>query len=58
MARGRVAGFYDLKNLKEETMDNMSKEELIQVLEKYDQQGITHDRGLIDNEDHKKLTSE
>ena len=58
VARGRVAGFYDLKNLKEETMDNMTKEELIQVLEKYDQQGITHDRGLIDNEDHKKLTSE
>lgn len=58
VARGRVAGFYDLKNKAEESMDQMSKEELVEILEKYDQQGITHDRGLIDNEDHKKLTSE
>ena len=58
VARGRVAGFYDLKNKAEDSMDQMSKEELVQILEKYDQEGITHDRGLIDSEDQKKLTSE
>jgi phage terminase small subunit len=58
VARGRVAGFYDLKNKAEESMDQMSKEELIEILEKYDQQGITHDRGLIVDDDKRSLTSE
>ena len=58
VARGRVAGFYDLKNKSEETMDQMSKDELIELLEKYDSQGITHDRGLIVDDDKRPLTSE
>ena len=58
VARGRVAGFYDLKNKAEDSMDQMSKEELVEILEKYDQQGITHDRGLIIDDDKKSLTSE
>ncbi len=58
VARGRVAGFYDLKNKAEESMDTMSKEELVEILEKYDQQGITHDRGLIVDDDKRSLTSE
>jgi hypothetical protein len=58
VARGRVAGFYDLKNKSEETMDQMSKDELIELLEKYDSQGITHDRGLIVDDDKRSLTSE
>lgn len=58
VARGRVAGFYDLKNKSEETMDQMSKDELIDLLEKYDSQGITHDRGLIVDDDKRSLTSE
>ena len=58
MARGRVAGFYDLKNKTDESMDQMSKDELIELLEKYDQQGITHDRGLIVDDDKRSLTSE
>jgi hypothetical protein len=53
-----VAGFYDLKNKSEETMDQMSKDELIELLEKYDSQGITHDRGLIVDDDKRSLTSE
>ena len=36
VARGRVAGFYDLKNKTEESMDQLSKEELVEILEKYD----------------------
>ena len=39
-------------------MDQMSKDELIELLEKYDQQGITHDRGLIVDDDKRSLTSE
>ena len=39
-------------------MDQMSKEELVEILEKYDQQGITHDRGLIVDDDKRSLTSE
>jgi hypothetical protein len=58
VARGRVAGFYDLKNKAEDSMDQMSKEELVEILEKYDQQGITHDRGLIVDDDKRSLTSE
>lgn len=58
VARGRVAGFYDLKNKTEESMDQMSKDELIELLEKYDSQGITHDRGLIVEDDKRSLTSE
>lgn len=58
VARGRVAGFYDLKNKTDESMDQMSKDELIELLEKYDQQGITHDRGLIVDDDKRSLTSE
>ena len=58
VARGRVAGFYDLKNKSEETMDQMSKDELIELLEKYDSQGITHDRGLIVDDDKRPLTNE
>ena len=51
VARGRVAGFYELKNKAEDSMEQMSKDELIQILEKYDQQGITHERGLIVDDD-------
>ena len=58
VARGRVAGFYDLKNKTDETMDQMSKDELIELLEKYDSQGITHDRGLIVDDDKRPLTNE
>ena len=58
VARGRVAGFYDLKNKTDESMDQMSKDELIELLEKYDSQGITHDRGLIVEDDKRSLTSE
>ena len=58
VARGRVAGFYDRKNKSEETMDQMSKDELIDLLEKYDSQGITHDRGLIVDDDKRSLTNE
>jgi len=39
-------------------MDQMSKDELIELLEKYDSQGITHDRGLIVEDDKRSLTSE
>ena len=39
-------------------MDQMSKDELIELLEKYDSQGITHDRGLIVDDDKRSLTSE
>jgi hypothetical protein len=31
---------------------------LIEILEKYDSQGITHDRGLIVDDDKRPLTSE
>ena len=58
VARGRVAGFYDLKNKTEESMDQLSKEELVEILEKYDQQGISHDRGLIVDDDRRALTNE
>ena len=58
VARGRVAGFYDLKNKTDESMDQMSKDELVELLEKYDKQGITHDRGLIVEDDRRSLTSD
>ena len=58
VARGRVAGFYDLKNKTEESMEQLSKEELVEILEKYDQQGISHDRGLIVDDDRRALTNE
>ena len=45
--RGRVAGFYDNKAQVENSLDSMSKEELIKVLQNYDKLGIQQDRGLI-----------
>lgn len=51
--RGRVAGFYDNKSQVENSLDNMSKEELIKVLQNYDKNGIQQDRGLIVQDDMK-----
>ena len=45
--RGKVAGFYDNKVQTETPLENMSKDELIKVLENYDKNGITHDTKLI-----------
>ena len=58
VARGRVAGFYELKNKAEDSMEQMSKDELIQILEKYDQQGITHERGLIVDDDKRAFSND
>ena len=49
--RGRVAGFYDTKLKVENSLDTMSKEELIKVLENYDKLGINQERGLIVQDD-------
>ncbi len=49
--RGRVAGFYDNKAQAENSLDSMSKEELIKVLQNYDKLGIQQDRGLIVQDD-------
>ena len=51
--RGRVAGFYDNKAQAENSLDSMSKEELIKVLQNYDKLGIQQDRGLIVQDDMK-----
>jgi|TARA_R110002072_G_scaffold36624_1_gene107702 phage terminase small subunit len=58
VARGRVAGFYELKNKAEDAMEQMSTAELVEILEKYDEQGITHERGLIVEEDRMSLTND
>ena len=49
--RGRVAGFYDNKAQAENSLDSLSKEELIKVLENYDKLGISQERGLIVHDD-------
>ena len=54
--RGKVAGFYDNKVQTDTPLENMSKEELIKVLENYDKNGITHDTKLIIDDDKKVMT--
>ena len=39
-------------------MEQMSTAELVEILEKYDEQGITHERGLIVEEDRMSLTND
>jgi len=54
--RGKVAGFYDNKVQSDTPLENMSKDELIKVLENYDKNGITHDTKLIIDDDKDAMT--